>query len=105
MDELTPRLQRIRMHLMRYNYKVIHVPGKHLVLADSLSRNPLATTNIVDKNDFSDKTESYVKFVIGNLPATRTMLEKIKVEQESDYICSKLRDYSLKKIAGQNSAR
>lgn len=25
-DELTPRLQRIRLRLMRYNYKIIFVP-------------------------------------------------------------------------------
>ena len=37
-DELTPRLQRFRLKLMRYNYEVYYVPGKDLVVADALSR-------------------------------------------------------------------
>jgi len=41
LDELTPRLQGMRLKLMRYNYNMIHVPGKQLILADSLSRNPV----------------------------------------------------------------
>jgi len=38
LDDLTPRLQRIRLRLMRYNYEVVYVPGKQLVLADCLTR-------------------------------------------------------------------
>lgn len=38
---LPPRIQRFRMRLMRFMFKVEYVPGKKLVLADALSRAPL----------------------------------------------------------------
>ena len=40
LDELSPRIQRFRMRLMRYMYTIAHVPGKSLVTADALSRAP-----------------------------------------------------------------
>lgn len=38
-DDLSPRLQRFRMCLMRYNYTVILIftPGKNLIIPDALS--------------------------------------------------------------------
>lgn len=39
LDELTPRLQRMRMRLMYYSYSVVCVPGKQLVLADSVEKS------------------------------------------------------------------
>ncbi len=40
LDTLTPRLRRFRMRLMRYNYKVVYVPGKSVAVGDALSRSP-----------------------------------------------------------------
>ena len=40
LDELSPRIQRFRMRLIRYMYAIAHVPGKSLVTADALSRTP-----------------------------------------------------------------
>lgn len=96
LDELTPRLQRIRMRLMRYNYKVIYVPGKQLVLADCLSRNPIGCANNAGK-DFAEKIDHYIRFVTSHLPATKSVLQKIKDEQEKDYVCAKLKEFCLNK--------
>ena len=41
LDELPPSFQRFRMRLMKYSFKMLHVPGKELVTADTLSRAPL----------------------------------------------------------------
>ena len=41
-DEVPPRLQRWLISLMPYQITVTHVPGRHLVCADTLSRAPLA---------------------------------------------------------------
>ncbi|XP_054290024.1 uncharacterized protein K02A2.6-like [Macrosteles quadrilineatus] len=38
---LSPRLQRMMMELMRYNFKLVHVPVKKMFIADSLSRAPI----------------------------------------------------------------
>ena len=34
-------IQRFRMRLMRYSYRIVHFPGKDLCTADALSRTPL----------------------------------------------------------------
>jgi len=39
-DELSPRLQRFRMNILRYSYNVNYIPGKDLIIADALSRGP-----------------------------------------------------------------
>ncbi|CAG7725840.1 unnamed protein product, partial [Allacma fusca] len=44
LDELSPRLLRFRMRMMRYSYDIFHTPGQDLVAADTLSRNPLPET-------------------------------------------------------------
>ena len=41
LDELSARIQRMRMHLMQFSYVVIHIPGKELYTADTLSLEPL----------------------------------------------------------------
>ena len=41
LDELPVRIQRFRMHLMRFDFTISHVPGKSLILADVLSCFPL----------------------------------------------------------------
>lgn len=62
LDEVTPRLQRIRMRLMRYNYKVNFVPGKQLVLADCLSRNPVECLSSSER-EFEEEIDLFVHFV------------------------------------------
>jgi len=95
-DELTPRLQGMRLKLMRYNYKLVHIPGKQLVLADSLSRNPIEFDDGIDDNINKDM-EAYINYVIGSLPATKSTLEKIRIEQENDPVCIKIKEYCLTK--------
>lgn len=62
LDDLTPRLQKIRMRLMRYSYSINFVPGKQLILADSLSRLPV-TNKTKDKGEFPDEIENYIRFI------------------------------------------
>ena len=39
LDQLPPRVQRLRMRLMRFNIKrMVHVPGKQMYTSDTLSR-------------------------------------------------------------------
>lgn len=92
LDELTPRLQRFRIRLMRFNYDVKYVPGKELVLPDSLSRSPLS--NLESDEDVND-CDLYVNFIVKNLPLTDIYLEKIRKEQENDRICIILKKYCL----------
>lgn len=79
---------------MRYSYKVNYVPGKQLVLADCLSRNP---TEDSLREDLTEEIDHYVHFVTSHLPATKNLLQRIKDEQGRDYICSKLKEYCINK--------
>ncbi|UYV84501.1 K02A2.6-like [Cordylochernes scorpioides] len=39
-DDLTPRIQRLRLLMIRYSYKIIHTPEKKSIVANALSRSP-----------------------------------------------------------------
>lgn len=41
LEETSPRIQRLHMRLLRFDFNVSHVPGKHLSTADALSRAPI----------------------------------------------------------------
>lgn len=41
LDDLPPRLLRFRLRLLRYDYDIVHVLGKSLITADTLSRATL----------------------------------------------------------------
>lgn len=38
LDKISPRLQRIVLKLLRYNFKIKYIPGKDLLIADALLR-------------------------------------------------------------------
>ena len=44
LEDLPARVQKFRMRMMRLTYTISHVPGKHLYIADTLSRAPLCQT-------------------------------------------------------------
>ena len=41
LDQLSPRLQRMRMKLLAFNFSVVWIPGKLNYAADALSRAPV----------------------------------------------------------------
>ena len=51
LDELTPRVQRMRMRLMRFDYSDEYIPGKYLYTADALSRAPIANKQCSAENE------------------------------------------------------
>lgn len=93
LDSLTPRLQRFRMRLMRYDYRILYTPGDKLVVADALSRNPLNDKPVSD--ELSSETEAYVKLIVKTLPVKNQFLQKIISEQSADSVCQILKEYTL----------
>ena len=92
LEELPIRIQRFRLRLMRFNYTVIHVPGKSLCTADALSRSPVNTGSHSDSK-FQHETDAYVNPLIQNLPATDKRLTEIQSQQDQDPVCQKLKKY------------
>ncbi|CAM1322183.1 Uncharacterised protein r2_g3063 [Pycnogonum litorale] len=92
LDELTPRIQRLRMRLMRYAYDIIHVSGKNLVTADALSR---ATVGLPTASDINAEreVESFVNSIMLCLPASDKRLEEIRTKQNSDGVCTQVKEF------------
>ena len=66
------RLQRMILQLQRYDLEIVHLPGKCIPVADTLSRKFLSDTY----PDFSESFEAQVHMVTSNLPVSdRKMLE------------------------------
>ena len=77
---------------MRFDFTISHVPGKSLLVADTLSRAP--STVATDSDILLQlETAAYVNTVISNLPATERQLERIRQHQEEDEVCQQLAVY------------
>lgn len=86
-DELTPRLQRMRMRLMRYTYDIVYVPGRDLTVADTLSRSPLQKA---ESTELEDDVQGYLHWVASSIPVTAPSLQQIAEEQKRDPVCQAL---------------
>ena len=69
LDELPIHVQRFRLRMMRYKFRISHVPGTSLKVADALSRAPCSTAQPTDIL-FQEETAAYVDYLVQNLPAT-----------------------------------
>ena len=92
--DMPPRIQRFRMRLMRYNYQIVHVPGKELWTADALSRAPAHTSQpSVADTDLLEDTNVYVDSIVSDSPASQGKLREIQIMQEEDPVCRVLLSY------------
>ena len=89
------------MRLVKYQYSISHVPEKSLVMTDAMSRAPSSKTTLGD-TEFSTVVDAYVNAVMNTLPATDTMLDRIKEEQNSDRSCVRLTKYCQDGWPNQN---
>ncbi|KAI4905796.1 hypothetical protein NFI96_024894, partial [Prochilodus magdalenae] len=90
LDELPPRIQRLRMRLMAFCYSISHVAGKKLATADVLSRAPLRER---EQPKQEEEIKLYVNMVMSTLPATEKRLQEIRKCQEWDEILSQVKRY------------
>lgn len=65
--------QRLLIRLMRFNAQVVHVPGKEIVIAGALSRNPVPYTD----TDTPEAVAAYVEGVELHWPIAPSRLEKL----------------------------
>ena len=81
------------MCMMRFKVKAEHVPGKELVVADTLSRNPLAVS--LQTFDTED-VKAYVDVAEMVRPASHEKLEQIKHSTSSDPQLRCVLEYTVK---------
>ena len=89
LEEMSPRIQRLRMRLLRFDFTMSHVPRKSVITTDALSRAP------VEQQDGQSSTEEendlYVQYVFASLPTsnTQTNCPRVYVYEECvKYWCS-----------------
>ena len=68
------------MRLMRFNPQAEHVPGKQMVVADTLSRSPCKLEQEPDTED----VQAYVDLVESTRPATSDQLKRIREVSEKE---------------------
>ncbi|UYV80770.1 K02A2.6-like [Cordylochernes scorpioides] len=74
-DDLTPRIQRLRLRIMRYSYKIVHTPGKNLIVADTHSRS---TRIKVGTQELEQELCAYVQQVVSFMPIYDFRVKEIK---------------------------
>ena len=85
LGEMSPRIQAMRMKLLRYQFKAEHVPGKDMKDADAFSRYPTEQPTAEDRLK-EEEVSIYMSAVSEHLPASDEKLEEIKSETAKDSI-------------------
>ncbi|XP_013882267.1 uncharacterized protein K02A2.6 [Austrofundulus limnaeus] len=81
LDKAPPRCQRLLMRLLKFNVVAEHVPGKQLVVADTLSRRP---QRHVSDETTEHEVQTHVASIIANAPVSSQRLNKIREATQHD---------------------
>lgn len=92
-DEMTPRLQRLRMRVLEYDFTISHIPGKDMHTADVLSRKPLQCSG----KHLASVIEEYELLTVEQLPASTEMLNRTRAELQKDATTSLVMHYCTTK--------
>ena len=91
LDQVPVRCQRLLMRLMPFNLKAEHIPGKQLIVADMLSRQPM-NENI---SNTEDEVAVHVNTVLQSKPMSDRKLAEIQSETKQDDELQKVIELTL----------
>ena len=95
-DQLPPRIQRLRMRLMRFHIKsLIHIPGKEMYASDMLSRMIPKNDDTMQDKELESEIQSYVFSVIDAIPISDVKLRQLIEAQNEDEVTKKIKEYCL----------
>ncbi len=103
LDELPPRILRFRLRLMKFKFDIVHVPGKQLITADTLSRAPVKCTFTQKEEEDEEEVKVIVDAMVQALPATDARLTTIIKNQKADPICEKVIQYCETEWPGKHA--
>ena len=92
--KLPIRVQRFRLKMMNYTYKIIYTPGSKLVLADALSRSPVQ--ELKDSSIEELKDSSVVLELMDSLEISSGRLNRIKAAMLEDEIGTLLKQFTIR---------
>ena len=93
LDQAPIRCQRLLMRLLRFNPEVTHVPGKSLVIADALSRNPMPHTR--KDEQCTEEVVEYVDAIQALWPVSTARLEDMRTATQQDELMVKIQHYAF----------
>ena len=77
----TPRIQRMRLQLMRFEFRLVYKPGKELFIADTLSRAP---SSRVYETDVTQHCEDQVHSILDQIIPLQTTRSRWVAATEAD---------------------
>ena len=89
--EMSPRIQRLRMKLLRFSFTAKHVPGNLITDADAMSRAPVSQPTKEDEIAEND-LNIYVNSIIKSMPATESRLNEIRKKIGEDELLKQLEE-------------
>ena len=92
LDRTPLRCQRLLLRLMKYNVVAVHVPGKFLTVADTLSRAPLPSMQ--SSSALQDDVTAFVSAITHN-PSCHVDNQRLRSATLLDPIASRLSDFIL----------
>ena len=94
LDSLPPRILRFRLRLARFDYLIVHLPGKLLYTADTLSRAPCSSFD--NDTELQLDAERFVDMCVLQFPLTAERLRQYQRAQDEDPICCSIREFCKK---------
>ena len=96
LDQLPPRIQRMRMRLMRFHIKsLVHIPGKEMYASDMLSRMIPKDEAVKKDAELQSEINDYMFSVIDAIPVSDVKLKQLIDAQDEDEITKKIKEYCL----------
>ncbi|UYV83042.1 K02A2.6-like [Cordylochernes scorpioides] len=93
LNDLTPRLQRYRMRMLQFSFHIFHTPGKDLITADALSRQPLPG-HLPEDEELQEEVEHFVRSIVLHQSTTDERLVKIALNQKLEPTLQNVAFYS-----------
>ncbi|UYV66874.1 K02A2.6-like [Cordylochernes scorpioides] len=93
LNDLTPRLQPYRMRMLQFSFHIFHTPGKDLITADALSRQPLPG-HLPEDEELQEEVENFVRSIVLHQSTTDDRLAKIALIQKLEPTLQNVAFYS-----------
>ena len=77
--------------MMRYQFRIVHVPGKEHEAADALSRAPVDKSLSNEEVQFEEDVNFYASWVLQNIISPH--LDMVKRKQDEDEVCTTIKRY------------
>ena len=82
----TPWLQRMLLRLLKYQLKIVYVPGSKMYIADTLLRASISDTD-TNRDDLADDIDVLVHSLIYEFPVSNKRLEEFRAKTADDPVC------------------